>query len=213
MRLSSTTRSSWIDVALRSGVPPDGPVAAWLATARQRLWNGYLADTGDLDGLPLMPLFLSCRAAVMAKTTATAANLHTDGGRRVELQALANDYLTMADALLEPPPPRLIAVGGLSGSGKSTLRAVSPFVGAAPGAVVIRSDETRKRLCGVPLGTARSGGLLGGRVWALPTLATQAEVALESGHSVIADGVYAPTRGSPRHRTVAAAACTPFVGL
>jgi len=32
------------------------------------VWNGYLADSCDLDGLPLMSLFLSCRAAVMAKT-------------------------------------------------------------------------------------------------------------------------------------------------
>ncbi len=114
------------------------------------LWNGYLADTGDLDGLPLMPLFLSCRAAVMAKTAATSANLQSDAGRRAELQALANDYLTMADALLEPPPPCLIAIGGLSGSGKSTLAmALAPSIGGPPGAVVIRSDEIRKKLSGV----------------------------------------------------------------
>ena len=85
------------------------------------LWNSYLAETRNLDGLPVMPLFLSCRAAVLAKTTATAANLQQDQGRREELRVLAHDYLTRAHAMLEPPPPRLIAIGGLSGSGKSTL--------------------------------------------------------------------------------------------
>ena len=42
--------------------------------------------------------------------------------------------------------------GGFSGSGKSTLAlGLAPSVGAVPGAVVLRSDETRKRLAGVPL--------------------------------------------------------------
>ena len=57
------------------------------------LWNGYLNETDDLDGLRLMPLFLSCRAAVRAKTTATSANLQSDAPRRVELRALANAFL------------------------------------------------------------------------------------------------------------------------
>jgi Ser/Thr protein kinase RdoA (MazF antagonist) len=67
------------------------------------LWNAYLAETDDLDGVSLMPLFMSCRAAVLAKTTATAANLRADADRRVELRALANDYLTLANRLLEAP--------------------------------------------------------------------------------------------------------------
>jgi uncharacterized protein len=39
------------------------------------VWNGYLAEASDFAGIPLLPLFLSCRAAVRAKTSATAANL------------------------------------------------------------------------------------------------------------------------------------------
>jgi len=37
------------------------------------LWNRYLTAADEFDGLPLMPLFLSCRAAIRAKTSATAA--------------------------------------------------------------------------------------------------------------------------------------------
>lgn len=180
------------------------------------LWNGYLADTGDLDGLPLMPLFLSCRAAVMAKTTATAANLHTDAGRRVELQAVANDYLTMAEALLEPPPPRLIAVGGLSGSGKSTLAMeLAPAVGAPPGAVVIRSDEIRKKLCGVnPLDRLGPEGYtdeMSRRVYR--TLMEQADKVVRGGYAAIADAVFSLSADRDAVQHVAVAAGVPFAGL
>ena len=114
------------------------------------VWNRYLAETGDFSGLSLLPLFLSCRAAVRAKTSATAARLQPDARRGNELQALAREYLAMAERLLNPPRPCLIAIGGFSGTGKSTLAlGLAPSVGAVPGAVVIRSDEIRKRLSGV----------------------------------------------------------------
>jgi len=180
------------------------------------VWNGYVAETGDLDGFPLMPLFLSCRAAVMAKTTATSANLRRDAGLRRELQALANDYLTMADALLSPPAPRLIAVGGLSGSGKSTLaRDLAPSIGAVPGAIVIRSDEIRKRLCGVkPLDRLGPEGYtdeVSRRVYA--TVLEQADKVVRGGCTAIADAVFAASDDRDAVQHVAAAAGVPFIGL
>jgi aminoglycoside phosphotransferase family enzyme len=109
------------------------------------VFKEYVTETDDLDGLPLLPLFLSCRATVRAKTSITAANLQTDPERRRELTVLAGSYLTMAERLLDRPRPVLVAVGGLSGSGKSTLAmAVAPVVGPTPGALVLRSDEIRK---------------------------------------------------------------------
>jgi aminoglycoside phosphotransferase family enzyme len=122
--------------------------------------NDYLAETTDFEGLSLLPLFLSCRAAVRAKTSATSARLQSDRARRAEFENLSRAYLEMAQRLLQPPDPCLIAIGGLSGSGKSTLAlALGPLIGDVPGAVVIRSDEVRKQLCGVPplahLGTRR----------------------------------------------------------
>ena len=180
------------------------------------LWNGYLAEMADLDGLPLMPLFLSCRAAVMAKTTATAANMQADEGRRLELHALANAYLTMAEALLEPKPPRLIAIGGPSGSGKSTLAVdIAPSMGAAPGAVVIRSDEIRKKLCGVKtldrLGPAGYTDDISRRVYA--ALMEQADRVVRAGYTAIADAVFANGAHRDAVQHVAAAAGVPFVGL
>jgi aminoglycoside phosphotransferase family enzyme/predicted kinase len=180
------------------------------------LWNCYLAETGDLDGLALMPLFLSCRAAVMAKTTATSANLQQEEGRRQELRVLANDYLSLAGALLDPPAPRLIAIGGLSGSGKSTLAMdLAPSVGAAPGAVVVRSDEIRKRLCGAhPLDRLGPDGYsdeVTRRVYS--ALMRHADTVVRAGYAAIADAVFARTADRDAVQHVAAAAGVPFAGL
>jgi aminoglycoside phosphotransferase family enzyme len=40
------------------------------------VWNRYLVETADLEGIALLPLFLSCRAAVRAKTSATASQFN-----------------------------------------------------------------------------------------------------------------------------------------
>jgi aminoglycoside phosphotransferase family enzyme/predicted kinase len=180
------------------------------------VWNAYLAETADLQGVPLLPLFLSCRAAVRSKTSATAANLQTEPERRRELQEMARDYLVMAQRLLHPPPACLIAIGGHSGSGKSSLAfALAPLIGAAPGGLVIRSDEIRKRLCGVAplqrLGLQGYTPEVSRQVYA--TLTDHADVVVRGGHAAVVDAVYA--RPADRHaiEETAAAAGVPFLGL
>ena len=156
--------------------------------------NTYLGATGDFDGLGALPLFLSCRAAIRAKTSATAAALQIDSGRQREMTARAREYLGLAGHLLQPQPPTVVAVGGLSGSGKSTLaRALAPSIGAVPGAVVLRADEIRKRLWGVTpltkLGAAAYTPEMSARVY--ETLAANAEAVVRTGHSAIVDAVFA----------------------
>ena len=180
------------------------------------VWNRYLAEGADFDGLPLMPLFLSCRAAVRAKTSATAAHLQATAGRRAELHATSREYLSMADQLLHPSPPCLVAIAGFSGSGKSTLAlGLAPSVGSVPGAVVLRSDETRKRLCGVPLlerlGPEGYSPQVSERVYA--SLAERAAQILRSGHTVIVDAVFVRPADRRAIEEVAAAASVPFIGL
>ena len=95
---------------------------------------------------------------------------------------------------LKPPPPVLIAIGGLSGSGKTTVAThVAPYLGAAPGAIHVRSDVERKWLAGV------------GETDALPwesytressaavyrAALDRAEQALRAGQSAILDAVFA----------------------
>lgn len=113
--------------------------------AANRAFNGWLDEAarslplpGLYEGLAALPLFQSVRAAVRC---------HVSGHNGQHDAARA--YLAAAERHLTTPAPRLMAFGGLSGSGKSTLaRAVAPMLGASPGAVVLRSDEVRKRLFG-----------------------------------------------------------------
>ena len=178
--------------------------------------NSYLAEAGDLDGLRGLPLFLSCRAAVRAKTSATSARLQADERAAGDLQRLAHEYLAMAERLLHPPPPRLVAIGGLSGSGKSTLaRALAPLAGRAPGAVVLRSDAIRKQVCGVRpvdrLGPEGYAPEVSQRVYR--ALAERAALIVAAGHSAIADAVYARPEDRAAIERVAANAGVPFDGV
>jgi hypothetical protein len=180
------------------------------------VWNRYLLETADFGGVSLLPLFLSCRAAVRAKTSATAAHVQRDPQRRGELEGMAREYLAMAEQLLHPPHPCLVAVGGFSGSGKSTLAlGLAPSIGAAPGALVLRSDETRKRLCGVPLlqrlGPEGYSSHVSERVYS--TVAERAALVLGAGHSVVVDAVYARAADRRVIEQVAEAASVPFIGL
>ena len=178
--------------------------------------NAYVATTGDVEGLSLLPLFLSCRAAVRAKTSATAASLETDAARRRALEEAAAGYLALASTLLDPAAPRLMAVGGLSGSGKTTVaRRLAPEVGAVPGALVLRSDEIRKRQAGVAalaaLPPAAYTTAAAETVYA--SLADMARRAVVAGRTVIADAVFA--RPAERQAIERAAGCAkvPFTGL
>lgn len=102
-----------------------------------RVLNRYVARCGDAAMIPGLPLYLSQRAMVRAHVQASRG------------EADATDYLAAAEAYLRLAPGLVVAVGGLPGTGKTTLaRALAPTLGAAPGALVLRSDETRKRLFG-----------------------------------------------------------------
>ncbi|MGE3707621.1 MAG: AAA family ATPase [Vicinamibacterales bacterium] len=173
----------------------------WRLGLRQHanaLFNRYVSGTfgraGDYEALTLLPLFLSCRSTVRAKTSATASRLQPDETHAAPLAAAARVYLAEADELLHPPAPRLIAVGGLSGSGKSTVaRQLAAAVGGAPGALVLRTDVIRKQLCGVGeetrLGPDAYADEMNVRVYT--ELLARAAAALRAGHAVIADGVFA----------------------
>ena len=153
--------------------------------------NHYLPREGDYGGLAALPLFLACRAAVRAPVTAmqaSAASATADGPA-----AEARSYLDLAIRLLQPAPPRLVAIGGLSGTGKSHLaRDLAPGFGTPVGAIVLRSDVIRKRLLGVDplarLGPEAYRADVTMRVY--DTICTGAATALEAGCSVIADAVY-----------------------
>ena len=178
--------------------------------------NTYVAETGDVEGLRLLPLFLASRSAVRAKTSATAAQLQQDLPRRAEQEATARNYLALAARLLDPHGACLVAIGGFSGSGKSTVaRALAPSIGAVPGAIVVRSDEVRKRLCGVdPLTRLDVEGYsaeINRRVY--DEIVQHAKRIVVTGQSVVADAVFARNDDRDAIEHAAKSAGVPFVGL
>ncbi|MBP2232000.1 aminoglycoside phosphotransferase family enzyme/predicted kinase [Azospirillum agricola] len=178
------------------------------------LLNGWLDETGDRAGLAALPLFLSVRAAVRAKIAAAAAALSP--GKAEELAAEARRGFDHAVAALEPPPPRLVAVGGLSGTGKSLLaHALAPALGPAPGAVILRSDALRKRMRGVPeterLPPDAYDPAVTARVYA--ALLDGARTVLEAGHAVVVDAVCARPEERAALESLAAAASVRFDGI
>ncbi len=179
------------------------------------VFNRYLADTGEWDGLALMPVFLANRAAIRSHV-AGAAHAQSTGAKAETKAEEARQYLTLALALLAPPPPRLIAVGGLSGTGKSTLaRTLAPSFGAAPGAVVLRSDLIRKEIAGVDPATRLPAESYtreaSEAVYA--RLCERTADALAAGHAVVADAVFADPAERASIEAVARKAGVAFRGL
>jgi uncharacterized protein len=178
-----------------------------------RVLNRYLDGTLEDDGLAALPLFLSLRAGIRAHVTATALEQRPDAAG---LREAARRYLDLADRALATAPARLVAIGGLSGSGKSTLAAaLAPEFAPCPGARVIRSDVTRKLLCGVapetPLPESAYRPEIGRRVY--DALRQKAAAALAAGYSAIVDAVSLRPTERAALGEVARKAGVPFSGL
>ncbi|MGD1876938.1 MAG: AAA family ATPase [Kiloniellaceae bacterium] len=178
--------------------------------------NRYLQHRDESDALALLPLFLSARAAVRAKVAASLEAVAGDAAEKAARQAEALDYFGQAQAYLDPPPPCLVAVGGLSGTGKTTLaRALAPDLGAAPGALHLRSDVLRKQLAGVAeldrLPPAAYTPEASAAVYT--ALAERARQALAAGQAVVADAVFAKPGERDAIAQVARAAGVAFTGL
>ena len=160
-----------------------------------QLFNEYLRclnDDGNWHGLVLLPLYLSCRAAIRAMTGIDRLD-HVAGDGRAECEAGIVKYLGAAGAFLQRPEPVLILIGGISGTGKSTLgRALSPWILPAPGAVHLRSDVERKALFGHPpevrLELECYAEHYSDQVY--DRLAKKAADILAAGHSVVVDAVF-----------------------
>jgi hypothetical protein len=159
------------------------------AAAANAVFNRYLAKAGDaaLDGLRLLPLFLSVRAAIRAHVMFMKSELA--GGDDAAWQE-AERYFDLAGRLIAPEPPVLVAIGGLSGTGKSVLaRALGGWIGSPPGAVIVRSDVVRKQMFGVdetsPLPETAYQAEVTAQVYRL--LLDKAQQVLAQGRSVVLD--------------------------
>jgi aminoglycoside phosphotransferase family enzyme/predicted kinase len=160
-------------------------------------------DGAEDDGLAILPLCLSLRAAIRAMVALqTAAARGTDG------ESEARGYIEEACRYLAPRAPVCIAVGGVSGTGKSVLaRALTAGTGAAPGAIWLASDVLRK----AGGGTVQYDRAARGAVY--DRMAARARAILAAGHSVVFDATFLDPARRRQVREVAEAAGVPFAGL
>jgi aminoglycoside phosphotransferase family enzyme/predicted kinase len=162
-----------------------------------RVWGEELRA-----GMALLPLLLSVRAVVRA---------HVCGNSGKDAEARA--YLAAAAAHLRPEPPVLAAVGGLSGSGKTSFaRAIAGTLGASPGALVLRTDEIRKRLLKVAPTASLPASVYSPGFYAevYDTVLADARALLAAGRAVVLDATFIQPDLRQRVEALAAEAGVPF---
>jgi aminoglycoside phosphotransferase family enzyme/predicted kinase len=182
-----------------------------------RLLNRYLwlaeDERAEIEGLALMPLFLSLRGVIRAKVLAIQSDLST---KQAFLRKEARQYAEVASRFMVEAAPRIIAIGGLSGTGKSVLAAsLAPGIGRLPGAVHLRSDIERKKMLGCPekehLPPQGYTAAASARVYRLLGELTAAAVA--AGQSVIVDATFMDAAQRTQIEAVAAHTGGAFQGI
>lgn len=185
--------------------------------AANRVLNTWLDQSARLEddaagvyaGLKLLPLYMSMRAGVRCHVNANYVGEAHYGMDKAKM------YLEAARRFLDLAPASMTAIGGLSGSGKSTrARQLAPLTGRAPGAVVLRSDEIRKRLWACPeyealpkeAYTPDENARVYGHMFDL------AERVLDAGQAVSLDATFRESRWRGAAEAVAASAGVAFVG-
>jgi aminoglycoside phosphotransferase family enzyme/predicted kinase len=173
------------------------------------------AGPRDFEGLALLPLYLSLRAAIRAMTGLHALRFGQDEHRSQAIVEIGR-YAAAAEEFLRPGKPQLVAVGGLSGTGKSTVaREIAPSLGRPPGAIHLRTDVERKLMLGVPWEqplpadayTAENRDETYRRIF------KKAEVVLAAGHSAIIDAVFPEASARAFARDVAQRTNATFYGM
>lgn len=111
--------------------------------------NTYIEQTGDWEGLQVLPLYLSRQAYVRAKVTSFLLDDRSiSQAEKQQAAKSARNYYQLAWEYTKTKQGKLILMSGLSGSGKTT---VARKTAKEINAIHIRSDAVRKHLVGIPL--------------------------------------------------------------
>jgi aminoglycoside phosphotransferase family enzyme/predicted kinase len=111
--------------------------------------NTYVEQTGDWEGLEVLPIYLNRQSYVRAKVTSFLLDdPSVPATVKEEASKTAAQYYKLAWEYTKPKQGKLILMSGLSGSGKSTT---AKYLARQTGAIHLRSDAVRKHLGGIPL--------------------------------------------------------------
>jgi len=114
---------------------------------RAAFLNAYVEETGDWEGLLVLPIYVSRQTYVRAKVASFLLDdpLASEADKQ-QAHETAAMYYKLAWKYTRMPQGRLMLMSGLSGSGKST---VAREIARQSGAIHIRSDAVRKHLGGI----------------------------------------------------------------
>ncbi|MEA5509497.1 AAA family ATPase [Crocosphaera sp. UHCC 0190] len=111
--------------------------------------NTYLEYTGDWEGLPVLPVYLSRQAYVRAKVNSMLLDdPNISQKEKQEATQTAANYYHLAWQYTQQHQGQIILMSGLSGSGKTTI---AKYLAKQINGILIRSDALRKHLTGIPL--------------------------------------------------------------
>lgn len=165
--------------------------------------NTYVEQTGDWEGLQLLPLYLSRQAYVRAKVTSFLLDdPAVSEEQKQQATESASQYYKLAWEYTQQHQGQLILMSGVSGSGKTT---VARKLARQMDAIHIRSDAVRKHLGGIPL-EQRGGDDLYTPQMSQKTydrLLKLGVLLASQGYKVILDAKY--DRVSPRQSAIAQA--------
>ena len=152
--------------------------------------NTYVEQTGDWEGLQMLPLYLSRQAYVRAKVTSLMLDdTAISTAEKTEISQTAAHYYKLAWEYTKPHRGKLTLMSGLSGSGKSTA---ARYLAGRTGAIHIRSDAVRKHLGGIPV-NERGGQDLYSEVMTAQTYGRLLELGIilaDRGWNVILDAKF-----------------------
>jgi aminoglycoside phosphotransferase family enzyme/predicted kinase len=179
----------------------------------RRFLNRWLEETGDYEGLEVLPLFLVYRALVRAKVARLSIDhaSQTADARRAAMNEL-RAYLNLAAQYTRRPHPFLAITHGVSGSGKSYG---AQLLIEQSGAIRIRSDIERKRLAGSIVAAHDAASLYSAEatLQTYSRLVELAEAIILSGFPVIIDATFLKRDERTRFRALAERFGLPFVIL
>jgi aminoglycoside phosphotransferase family enzyme/predicted kinase len=179
--------------------------------------NGYLQETGDYEGLRLLPYYLVYRALVRAKVAMLRSRqADADSADFETAHRDYGNYMRFAEQTIDSPMPALVVTHGVSGSGKSTAaRALCE----TRDLIWIRSDVERKRLAGLGARQSSGSGIDAGLYAREQTEATYerlrqlAETVVRAGFGVVVDATFLHRPLRERFRALAERLQAPFLIL